>query len=258
MNASFKNMLRKVRDTELKVEDRGSGDTLLFLHGAGGSNWSPMLEALSKTFRVVAPEHPGFGKSQIPEWMMSMGDLAFFYLDFIEALKLDNIHLVGHSIGGWLTAEIGIRNTARLKSLTMMAPVGIANADAPFGDIFMWGPEEAAYNQFYNRELAEKRLKIAPDLDIVLQNKAAAARLGWSPRLCNPQLESWIHRIDRPAQLVWGKQDKISPFACHKAWVEGIDGIQLDAIDECGHSLHSEKAQEAAELITNFCKRVPA
>lgn len=247
--------MREVRGLKLKVFDRGAGDTIVFLHGAGGSNWSPMLEALSKEFRVIAPEHPGFGRSTIPDWMAAMGDLAFFYLDFFETLNLDSFHLAGHSLGGWLTAEIAIRNTSRLKSLTLMAPAGIENPDAPFGDIFLWGPEEAAYNQFHDPALAEKRLKAPVDLDVALQNKAAAARLGWSPRLCNPQLPYWIHRIDRPAQLIWGRQDKIIPYDCHKAWVEGVEGAVLEPIDACGHSIHSEKAPEAAGLISAFCKK---
>ena len=252
------NNLRAVRGQQLKVEDKGQGETLLFLHGAGGANWSPMLEQLSQQFRVLAPEHPGFGRTTIPEWMMSVGDLAFFYLDFLEALGLDNVHLAGHSLGGWLAAEIAVRNTSRLKSVTLMAPAGIENPDAPFGDIFLWGPEEAARNQFHNQELAEKRIAAPVDLDVVLQNKSAVARLAWSPRLCNPQLPYWIHRIDRPAQLIWGKQDKIVPHQCHKAWIDGVAGMKLKTIDACGHSIHSEKPAEAAAMIADFCKGIAA
>ena len=243
---------------KLKVQQAGQGETLLFLHGAGGSNWSPMLDVLAEKFHVIAPEHPGFGRSQIPPWMMGMGDLALFYLDFIVALKLDGVHLAGHSLGGWLTAEIAIRNTSRLKSVTLMAPAGIANPDAPFGDIFLWTPEEAARAQFHDQALAEKRLAVKPDLDIVLQNKAAVARLAWSPRLENPQLQHWIHRINRPATLVWGKQDKVIPFACHQAWLSGISGVTLHAIDACGHASHNEKAKEAAAHIAQFCQNASA
>ncbi len=251
-------LMRSIGGQTVKVEDRGQGPVLLFLHGAGGSNWSPMLEHLSREFRVIAPEHPGFGRTQIPEWMMSIGDLAYFYLDLLDNLDLKNVHLVGHSLGGWLSAEIAVRNSARLKSITLMAPAGIANPDAPFGDIFAWGPEEAARNQFYSQELAEKRLKATPDLDIVLQNKAATARLGWSPRLSNPQLKYWIHRINKPTQLVWGRDDKIIPHACNNAWISGIANAKLHTLNECGHSIHSEKPSEAAALIAAFCKGAAA
>ena len=242
-----------IRGLKLKVQEAGSGEPLLFLHGAGGSNWSPMLDRLAETFRVIAPEHPGFGRSQIPEWMMSISDLALFYLDFIEAQGLKDVHLAGHSLGGWLTGEIAIRNTSRLKSVTLMAPAGIANPDAPFGDIFLWTPEESARAQFHNQELAEKRLAVKPDLDIVLQNKAAVARLAWQPRLANPQLKYWIHRIDKPATLVWGREDKVVPYACHGAWVEGIKGLKLFTLEECGHAIHNEKPNEAAAHIAKFC-----
>ncbi len=243
----------EVRGLKLKVQRAGQGETLLFLHGAGGSNWSPMLDALARDFQVIAPEHPGFGRSQIPEWMMGMGDLALFYLDFMEALGLDGVHLAGHSLGGWLTGEIAIRNTSRLKSVTLMAPAGIAVPEAPFGDIFLWSPEQAARAQFHDQALAEKRLAVTPDLDIVLQNKAAVARLAWSPRLANPQLAYWIHRIDKPATLVWGRQDKVIPFACHEPWLKGVPGANLFAIDECGHAIHNEKPAQAAAHIAAFC-----
>lgn len=258
MAAQMETIEAEVRGVKLKVQQAGQGEPLLFLHGAGGSNWSPMLDMLAEQFSVIAPEHPGFGRSQIPSWMMGIGDLAFFYLDFIEAMKLDGVHLAGHSLGGWLTGEIAIRNTSRLKSVTLMAPAGIANRDAPFGDIFLWTPEEAARAQFFNQALAEKRLAVKPDLDIVLQNKAAVARLAWSPRLENPQLQHWIHRIGRPTTLVWGKQDKVIPFACHHAWLRGIAGATLYAIDECGHAIHNEKAKEAAAHIAQFCASAKA
>lgn len=242
-----------VRGLKLKVQEAGSGEPLLFLHGAGGSNWSPMLDLLAQKFHVIAPEHPGFGRSQIPEWMMSIGDLALFYLDFMEAQGLNGVHLAGHSLGGWLTAEIALRNTSRLKSVTLMAPAGIANKETPFGDIFLWTPEEAARAQFHDQALAEKRLAITPDLDIVLQNKAAVARLAWQPRLANPQLPYWIHRIDKPATLVWGRQDKVVPYACHDAWVKGVPNLSLFTLDACGHAIHNEKPAEAAAHIAKFC-----
>lgn len=244
-----------IRGLKLKVQQAGQGEPLLFLHGAGGSNWSPMLDALAEKFHVIAPEHPGFGHSQIPDWMLGIGDLALFYLDFMEGLGLDGVHLAGHSLGGWLTGEIAIRNTSRLKSVTLMAPAGIAVAGAPFGDIFLWSAEQAARAQFFDQALAEKRLAVTPDLDVVLQNKAAVARLAWSPRLANPQLPYWIHRIDKPVTLVWGKQDKVIPFPCHEPWLKGIAGAQLFAIDECGHTIHNEKAAAAAAHIAAFCAR---
>ena len=244
-----------VKGQPLKVNEDGSGPTLLFLHGAGGSNWSPMLKGLAEKFRVIAPEHPGFGRSKTPDWMLSVGDLAYFYLDAMEVMGLDGLHLAGHSLGGWTAAEIAIRNTSRLKTITMLAPAGCRSDAVPFGDIFLWDAVTATKNQFFDQKLAEERIKALPqaDLDVVLQNKATVARLAWSPRLHNPQLQYWLHRIDKPTQVIWGQDDKIVPYDCHKTFVAKIKGLKLVPLARSGHSLHTERPRECAEAITKFC-----
>jgi pimeloyl-ACP methyl ester carboxylesterase len=89
----------------VRVQQAGAGAPLLFLHGAGGRNWTPLHKALAKSYRVIAPEHPGFGGSPIPPWMNSVGDLAMFYLDLIEHMGLTGVHLAGHSLGGWTAGD---------------------------------------------------------------------------------------------------------------------------------------------------------
>ncbi len=241
-----------VRGVQIKVQQAGSGAPLLFLHGAGGRNWTALHRRLSSDFRVIAPEHPGFGRSPIPDWMNSVGDLAFFYLDLMEAMDLHGVHLAGHSLGGWTAGEIAIRNTSRLATLTLMAPAGVAVPEAPFGDIFLWSPEQATRAQFFNQALAEKRLAAPADLDLALHNKTAVARLAWSPRLSNPQLPFWLHRINKPTLFVWGREDRIVPYACAQPWRARVPHSQLVTLDECGHAIHNEKPDDAADAIISF------
>lgn len=245
-----------VHGVQIKVQQAGTGAPLLFLHGAGGQNWTALHRRLSHDFRVIAPEHPGFGRSPIPEWMHSVGDLAFFYLDLMEAMDLTGVHLAGHSLGGWTAGEIAIRNTSRLASLTLLAPAGVAAPEAPFGDIFLWSSEQATRAQFFNQAMAEKRLAAPVNLDLVLHNKNAVARLAWSPRLSNPQLPHWLHRIDKPTLLVWGREDRIIPYACAQHWMKGAPGSKLVTLDACGHAIHNEKPDEAADAIIPFLKAV--
>lgn len=244
----------EVDGTKLHVYDDGKGETVLFLHGAGGSVWSPLLKLLAEKYRVLAPEHPGFGRSQIPDWMMGVGDLAYFYLDFLEKLDLKNVHLVGHSLGGWTAAEIAVRNTSRLKSLSLLAPAGVRSPDVPFGDIFLWSPQEHARHMFYDKRFVDERLKQLEtmDQDIWLQNRAAAARLAWNPRLNNPQLPYWLHRIDVPVLFIWGKNDEICPFACADLFKRPIRNATLEAMAETGHALHTEKPKEVAAKLATF------
>ena len=217
----------------------------------------PFVEILAKTRHVILPEHPGFGHSQIPEWLMTVGDLAYFYLDLLEALDLKGVHLVGHSLGGWTAAELAVRNTTRLKSLNLLAPAGVRSPEVPFGDIFLWPPEEHAHRMFFDQRFAEERIKLlaTADVDVSLQNRAAAARLGWSPRLNNPQLPYWLHRIDVPTQFIWGREDQICPFAIAPLYMEPIKGAELKALAETGHALHTERAAEVAALVNAFIDR---
>ena len=73
-----------------------------------------------RNFEVFVPEHPGFGTSDNPPWMRNIGDLAMYYLDFIEDLSAHPVHLVGQSLGGWAAAEVAVRNCTRLKSLSLL------------------------------------------------------------------------------------------------------------------------------------------
>jgi len=239
---------------KLRILEGGAGAPVLYLHGAGGPAWYPLLEMLSAKWHVIAPEHPGFAQSQIPGWLSNVGDLAYFYLDALTVMGLEDVHVVGHSLGGWLAAEIGIRNTARLASLALMAPAGVPAEGEPYGDIFLWTPEEHAQNSFYDQRLVEERIRALPnaDVDIMLQNRAAAARVAWSPRLHNPQLPYWLHRIDVPTLVVWGEDDRICPFVCHKAFIDNIPGAELMSLARSGHALHTERPQEVSARLDTF------
>jgi pimeloyl-ACP methyl ester carboxylesterase len=251
MAEPVKESIADVGGYKFRIAEGGSGPTLFFLHGAGGFNWSPLLQRLATDWRVIAPEHPGFGRSQIPDWMMSAGDVAFFYLDVLAALDLREVHLVGHSIGGWIAAEIAIRSTERLSALTLMAPAGVAVPEAPFGDIFLWGPEERVRRLYYDQKLADERIRNLPkqDIDVALQNQAAVARLAWNPRLHNPQLARWLHRITIPTLLIWGEEDQVVPFACRRPFLEQIPQAELMALPASGHALHAERAAEIAARL---------
>ena len=78
-----------VRGTPVRLQRAGAGAPLLYLHGAGAAGrWLSFQEALAQRFDVVAPTHPGHGGSPAAEWIEDISDLAFHYLDLLDALKL--------------------------------------------------------------------------------------------------------------------------------------------------------------------------
>jgi len=244
----------EVRGRTLRCLQAGGGPTVLYLHGFGGLAES--LQQLSEGHRVLAPEHPGFGESAIPDWMMGVSDLAFFYLDLIEALDLDAIHLVGHAVGGWIAAELAIRSTARLRSLALLAPAGAVVPEVSIADVFLTSAADLVRQQVHDAHApaaaAWIEAELAKPIEHVLQNRAALARIGWCPRLHNPQLPYWLHRIDVPTLIAWGREDRVVPFACHRPYLDNIAGAELMALPDAGHALHVERAEAVAQRLGAF------
>jgi pimeloyl-ACP methyl ester carboxylesterase len=245
-----------VRDTRIKLQRAGSGETVLFLHGAGGvPQWLPFFDALAERYEVLVPEHPGFGGSDDPPWLRSIADLALFYLDLVEEAGLDNIHLVGNSLGGWLAAEILIRDRSRFKSLVQLAPAGLRVKGVPCGDNFIWGPEEAIRNLYHDQSFADRLLALTPSeeqFDVMLHNRFTVAKFGWQPRWYDPDLEKWLHRIKLPALVVWGDDDKIIPPAYAALWRERLPDARLVMVPDCGHLPHVEQAPLVARHVIDF------
>ena len=228
----------------------GRGEPLLFLHGANGAPVVlPFMEKLAQRFDVLIPEHPGYGKSDEPEWLENIHDIAYFYLDFLKQLNLKNVTVVGSSMGGWIAMEMAVRDTSRLKSLVLSSPAGIAAPGVRAADIFLMAPEEMVRNLFVDQKLAEARLAQPEDIDVSLKNRHTTARLAWEPRLHDPYLPKWLHRIEVPMKILWGRQDRILPVAFVDVYRKLLPKAEISILENCGHLPHAEKPDEFVEII---------
>ncbi len=240
----------------IRIMRGGFGAPLLLLHGAGGAGtWLPYMDELAKRFEVIAPESPGFGTSDTPDWLDNVGDLAYFYLDFIRHFGLDGIHLVGHSLGGWVAAELAVRDCRALSSLTLVAPSGIRVNGVPRADIFLLMPDELVRHLFHDPKLIEAALARKPtdeDVEAQIKSMETLARLAWEPRLFNPHLSKWLHRVSVPTLILWGENDRLVPPAYGPAFAGLIPGARLQTIKDCGHLPNIEKPEEFVATITAF------
>jgi pimeloyl-ACP methyl ester carboxylesterase len=245
----------------IQLTRAGAGEPLLYLHGASGAAWLPFLQTLTARYDVIAPEHPGFGESDTPDWLDTIHDLAYFYLDVIEQLELDNVHLIGNSLGGWLAAEIAVRNTSRLASVTLCNAAGLHVAGVPQSDSFMMSEDQRLREFFYDPKKAEEMVArvMHPDReDKMLKNRATVARMSWQPRAHDPHLPKWLHRIDVPTLILWGEHDKSFPKEHAQAYHQAIAGSKLKFIAKCGHVPQIEKPDEFIAALEDFisaCKQ---
>ncbi|WP_350351669.1 alpha/beta fold hydrolase [Microbacterium sp. A8/3-1] len=102
----------------------GTGEPLVFLHGMGLANsWLKSHALMAEHFDVIAPQHPGFGRTPRPAWYRSLDDSVAHYADVLDALGVSRAHLVGHSFGGLFGAAFAATYPERILSLTLVAPL---------------------------------------------------------------------------------------------------------------------------------------
>ena len=251
-----------VRGTPVDLLVAGDGPPLLFLHGAGaGGHWLAFQDALARRFAVTAPSHPGHGGSPAAEWIEHVSDLAFHYLDLLDALGLARTHLVGGSFGGWLAAELAVMASHRLTSLVLIDPVGIKVDGWIYPFLFGMELPEIVHTVFHRPEAA---LALAPPdatvdtLAVLYRQNTALARVGWNPYLYDPLLKRRLARITAPTLLCWGRHDRLAPLVCAQTWRAALRGAQLEIFGDSGHVPHLEEPEAVADAVAAFCMAAEA
>jgi pimeloyl-ACP methyl ester carboxylesterase len=252
----------KVSGVNLEVEDRGQGRPILFLHpGEGLQPNGPWLDKLAQHHHVIAPHHPGFGGSALPDWIGTVDDLAYLYLDLAAELNLRDAVLIGNCFGGWVAAEMAIRNTDRFAGLLLADPLGIKVGGVLDRDIVdMHAIPRAEFMRLAWADPDKGAIDTTklPDTELagIARGREALVVFGWKPYMHNPRLRRWLHRIDIPTQIVWGEQDGIVSMAYGEAWKAEIAGASMVTIPDAGHYPQWEQADRFADCVRDFTRRL--
>jgi pimeloyl-ACP methyl ester carboxylesterase len=243
---------------ELEVFERGAGAPLLFLHGAQGVlPASAFLERLACTRRVIAPSHPGFGESGLPDWLDSVDDIAHIHLELLDRLALDQVDVIGCSVGGWIAAEIATKVPSRLRRLVMVGPVGVKvgppdRLDIP--DIFAISQERLARLVFHDPDKHRPDLADMPEdaLRVLVRNRETLALITWEPYMHNPKLRHRLHRVAAPALFVRGESDGLVSADYLEAYAALLPHARTAAVAQAGHAPQVEQPDALAKLVLEF------
>lgn len=259
---------RKIGEVQLQALTCGRGESVLVLHDYEYLNEpQPFIDRIAaQGYRLVVPSHPGFGASNRPEQVETIGDLAYFYDDVVHALFGDDarVHLVGLGLGGWIAAEMAVRCSHQLASLSLVDSVGIKISDRETRDIadsFVLGNDEILKLMWHDPTKGEQIMKL-PGLKplsesvllTVLRNRETAARFAWKPFMYNPKLLVRLGRIRLPTLVLWGNTDHMVTPAYGKAFADAIPGARFEAINEAGHYPYLEQPGAFADTLTGFLK----
>ena len=243
---------------ELELFERGAGAPLLFLHGAQGVlPAGAFLERLARTRRVIAPSHPGFGQSGLPDWLDSVDDIAHVHLELMDRLGLDAVDVIGCSVGGWIAAEIATKVPARIRRLVMVGPVGVKvgspdRLDIP--DIFAISQERLARLVFHDPDKHRPDLANMPDdaLKTMVRNRETLALITWEPYMHNPKLRHRLHRIAAPALFVRGASDGLVSAEYLAAYAALLPNARVATVAEAGHAPQVEQPEALAKVVEEF------
>ena len=268
----MKESSQPVRNGKFNVDvlQSGDGPPLLYLHGIGGLEWDPFLERLASSHRVIAPRTPGFGGSTGSESLSDIHDLVYFYLDFLDALDLRDMPIVGHSLGGMIAAELAVVQPERFTEVVLIAPLGLWDPEHPVLDFFSVQPAELARAMYFDQESeAAKALASTPQAKLPevdpdteegqavinfyverAKSMSTAAKYLWP--IPNKGLSKRLHRLTQPTLLIWGAHDAICPPAYGHDFMDVLpDGI-LHLVPRAAHMVHVEQPDAVVELVAGF------
>jgi pimeloyl-ACP methyl ester carboxylesterase len=249
-----------VTGMDIELERRGSGQPLLLLYGEEGLEpEAPFLDELAKNYEVFIPSPPGFGNSERPDWISSLDDVSYIYLDLVEKLALKNAPVVGFSLGGWLAAEIATKDDSFISKLVLVDAYGIKPGgpfDRDIADFWSLHPSQVLKLKWHDTEKGKRDFPSMPEekLTIVARNIESLARFCWDPFMHNPKLKHRLHRIKVPTRVIWGEHDGIVAPAYGKAYADAIPGATLQVIAGAGHFPHLEQPESFMAALREFLR----
>ncbi len=232
----------------------GSGEPLVFWHGAGTWHGFDFAAAWTSRFRVMIPFHPGWGESDDAPEMTTPDDYILHYLEMFDQLELQQVNLVGHSMGGRLAATFAIHHRERVRKLVLIAPAGLDVPEHPMANFSQVPPEEIPRYLVDDFSVVEKHLPKGPDPAFA----AARDREGGNfvklmqNGLVGPRLPRWLHRVSMPTLIVWGEKDRILPVEQAEAWGKLIPQARILRVAKAGHLPLDEQPATCATVADFF------
>jgi pimeloyl-ACP methyl ester carboxylesterase len=248
-----------VNGCRIRVLRGGQGAPLFYLHGAlGVYAWTPFMEQLSRRFEVIVPDHPGFGESDTPDWLDNVGDVAYFYLDLMQAFGLTGVHLSGTSLGGWIAAEIATVNAGLFSKMVLVGAAGVRPDDGEIWDYFVHSTREALDQSFRDPKSAPEYARFygdgftREDEAQAEWNREMAARLVWKPYMRSHTLPALLGGVATPTLVVWGREDAIIPLSAGERYARAIPGAKTCVLDGCGHLPDMERPEAFVSAVREF------
>ena len=237
----------------------GQGEPLVYLSSILGENvWLPFHQGLARDFEVIAPD-----RLDDDDGTADWDDISFHYLDILDALELDRVHLVGVSHGGWEAAEFAVRYGHRVSKLVLANAFGLWIDDSPvfefwkhceephkLRELMLERPESFLGELLFADNAGSNRL------DSIIRGTAGITRQGPTTQFYDPKLLSRLDRIKSPTLVLWGAADKVLPRPYALTFHQAVENSLLHLIENCGHLAMFEQEARFVSAVSHFLKTV--
>jgi pimeloyl-ACP methyl ester carboxylesterase len=239
--------------------EEGEGEVLLLLHGLMGglSNWEVVIEEFSKNYKVILPIMPVY---DMPVLTTGVKTLAKFIHKFIRFKKLENVIILGNSLGGHVALIYVLTHPEMVRAMVLTGSSGLY--ENAFGGTFPrresrdFVKEKTEYT-FYDPKVATDEL--VDEVYALVNDRHKVIRLlAMAKSAIRHNMKEDLHKMNLPVCLIWGKDDKITPPEVADEFHELLPDSELHWIDKCGHAPMMEHPHEFNRLLKGFLAKINA
>jgi pimeloyl-ACP methyl ester carboxylesterase len=246
--------VERVGPVELTVEESGDGRTCLVLHGGAGTQsvtaFAQLLAEKGRN-RVLVPTHPGFGGTSRPKGLDSVAGLAALYRGLLDDLGLEDVTVIGNSVGGWIAAELALLGSPRVSRMVLLDAVGVAVQGHPVADVSGLSLPEIQALSFHDPAPFQVDPASIPDAQkaIMAANAATLAVYAGSPAMADPTLLGRLGGVTLSSLVLWGESDQIVAPAYGQAYASAIPGARFEVLPATGHLPQMETPELVIQAI---------
>jgi pimeloyl-ACP methyl ester carboxylesterase len=265
---------------EIAYMDEGSGSqTILFIHGLGSyaPAWKKNIEELKSSYRCIAIDLPGYGRSSKGEYDGSMSFFSKSVISFMDSLGLDDVVLAGHSMGGQIAMVTSLSHPDRVSKLVLVAPAGIETFSEGekewFRDAISAKGVMLTTLEAIESNLGQNFYKMPDDAFFMVEDRYAMTGAGeeylWYCYIIPKSIQGMVNqpvirdlpKISQPTLILMGAADQLIPNrylhggTSAKIAEQGgelIPNSRVEVIKKAGHFVMFEKADEVNALLMNF------
>ena len=265
-------LIDEVNGTRLNVIEEGDGPALLLLHGMGGSwrEWAPQLDDLSDSYRCIAIEHRGHGRSERTSGRYSLNLFTDDVAAVCQALGVTHAHVAGLAMGGMVALDLALRYPWLVDSLVVaectarpdesfrlgLEAISRFVRDQGFADTPLHGGTAAGLA--WSPTTVQQRPEIIRDYmrEVLSTDRDSYARTALA--VAGVDLLDRLREIEAPALVLWGDHDVLVPRAYSEAIARELARSELVVIPDAGHISPLEQPELVNRVMRDFLARHPA